>query len=153
MLTGDHKDGIGNGITLTHSNGVSWQELLECDMQQPDRIFPRSAACNDLLADHRAYLMEIGRSTNQDIHESYLRGKRYVLCDNKFPYMAELGIRHRVFWMDPAHKLDMMAARDIISGLIVGPFVLFENLPARQSVPLIPHYHVFTIENDRPNAI
>lgn len=79
------------------------------------------------------------------IMDTYLQGQKYCIARNAFPYNVAHNVIHYVLWL--AKEDDVVNKDNILVHLQTRfpnkPFVWFENVPERKSVPSILHYHIF----------
>jgi hypothetical protein len=73
-----------------------------------------------------------------------LDGDDFTYEENRFPYWTEPGIKHGVFWMKPGADIDPDSIKKMAFVVDGDLAVVFQNMPSRQSVRGVPHYHVFT---------
>ena len=61
---------------------------------------------------------------------------------NRFPYHIAEGY-HLVVWINRGVKFDEKDLMNTLKFLGISEYVIFENLPVHQSIPLIHHYQLF----------
>ena len=151
---------------------LTWKLLKTFHRNPPNCPFPRSNTVIQSYRKHKDGLELINSNASDFVKQQYFSEKNAskvsCLTDNKFPYLLEPGIQHKVLWFN--HRITM--SKQFPRNLNTSPgfievclskkmpdietkyeILYFENLDQCRSIPGVRHIQVFLKEKELTNDI
>lgn len=144
---------------------LRWEVLKKYHQNPQNCYFPRCDKVIKAYRNHKSGLDNNNKDISEFIKDLYFSGKEEsrvsCLTNNKFPYLLEPGIQHKVLWFNPRITMSNKFPNNLntVHGFIdiclskklpdkdKYDIVYFENLSQCRSVPGIRHIQVFLKEN------
>ena len=121
----------------------SWEELYEYALNVPRKKQPGIPRTKEVEEEYMIFKIE-NPDFNKYILSKYLFDRDYVFAPNRFPYHTVDNVLHYLLWFRPGYKISPQIVKREVHKIFPGHrFVAFINYPEFQSVPGVPHYHVF----------
>lgn len=138
-----------------------WEVLKKYHQNPPNYPFPRSDKVIKAYLKHKAGLDLINKDISDFVKEQYFSGDEAssvsCLTNNKFPYLLEPGIQHKILWFNPRITTSKQFPTNLNSvytfinicltkhlpNIDRYDIIYFENLSQCRSVPGIRHIQVF----------
>lgn len=128
----------------------SWLFLKQFSLTNPPKVTIYRDVETDRNYDKlRVTLKSNGVSTTDYLKDKLFGGvhkfKEYRFIKNDFGYNVTNNIQHYNLWLNPMVDLhlDNNKIKRILDKIIIGDYIVFNNLPNNMSVPGIIHYHIF----------
>lgn len=141
-----------------------WDVLKTYHKNPPNCTFPRSDTVIKSYQKHKKGLDLVKKDVSEFVKDQYFSGidasRVSWLSDNKFPYLLEPGIQHKVLWFNPritmskqfpcnlntAHVfIDVCLSKKLLDKDKYD-IIYFENQSQCRSIPGIRHIQVFLKE-------
>ena len=151
---------------------LTWELLKSFHRNPPNCSFPRSNNVIQSYKKHKEGLELINSNASDFVKQQYFSGnnasKVSCLTDNKFPYLLEPGIQHKVLWFNHRVTLSKQFPRSLNTAPgfidvcltkkipdIKSKYdnVYFENLDQCRSIPGVRHIQVFLKDKEITNDI
>ena len=122
---------------------LSWEDIYLYAMTKSTKDRYGLQRTREVESKYRGFL-KVVPNVNKYIFEKYLIDKNYALVPNRFPYHTDKNVLHYILWFRPEFKIIPQEIQSTVHRLFPGKrYVAFINHPEVQSVPKVPHYHVF----------
>lgn len=133
---------------------MNWDELSNYHFyykKTPDYFFTRTKS---IQQKYEQYLKENNNIYDDIINNYFKYNDLFVLKENRFPYNITSNIKHYILWFNPKiykfNKLHILLNPNyitiILNRYIKNKYICFMNVPEKQSIKNIYHYHVFIKE-------
>ena len=151
---------------------LTWELLKTFHCNPPNCSFPRNNKVIQSYNKHKEGLEIVNSNVSDFVKKQYFSGanasKVSCLTDNKFPYLLEPGIQHKVLWfnhritmskqfprnLNSSHRfIDVCLSKKMPDIKSKYEILYFENLDQCRSVPGIKHIHVFLKNKENTNDI
>ena len=150
-------------LRLSNSNiPMTWKLLKQYHMNPPNVVFPRNKEVFQSYIDHKNKLkaenINITDYITKQLFTKENSYKLYSLIDNKFPYLLEPEIMHKLLWFNPKitntkhFPDDLNNVPEFINDCLINhtkniydlyDIIYFENIVECRSVPGIRHIQLF----------
>ena len=143
-----------------------WEVLKTYHQKPPNCAFPRSDTVIKAYRKHKEGLDLDNKDVSEFVKDQYFSGKEAsrvsCLSNNKFPYLLEPGIQHKVLWFNPRITMSKQFPKNLNTahGFIdvclskklpdkdKYDIIYFENQSQCRSIPGIRHIQVFLKEKE-----
>jgi len=144
-----------------------WKTLKTYHQNPPNCAFPRSNFVIQSYRKHKEGLDLIKKDVSEFVKEQYFSGidasRVSCLTDNKFPYLLEPGIQHKVLWFNPRITMSKQFPKNLnkapgfidvclskkLPDVEKYDILYFENQSQCRSIPGIRHIQVFLKEKGK----
>lgn len=148
-----------------------WKTLKTYHQKPPNSAFPRSDYVIQAYRKHKEGLDLVNKDVSEFVKDQYFSGidasKVSCLSDNKFPYLLEEGIKHKVLWFNPrittskrfpsnlntAHGFIDICLSKKLPDKDKYDIIYFENQSQCRSIPGVRHIQIFLKEKVLSNGI
>lgn len=146
-----------------------WEVLKTYHQKPPNCAFPRSDTVIKAYKKHKEGLDLVNKDVSEFVKDQYFSGEEAsrvsCLSNNKFPYLLEKGIQHKVLWFNPRITMSKQFPKNLNTahGFIdiclskklpdkdKYDIIYFENQSQCRSIPGIRHIQVFLKEKESFN--
>jgi len=143
-----------------------WEVLKTYHQKPPNCAFPRSDTVIKAYRKHKEGLDLDNKDVSEFVKDQYFSGEEAsrvsCLSNNKFPYLLEPGIQHKVLWFNPRITMSKQFPKNLNTahGFIdvclskklpdkdKYDIIYFENQSQCRSIPGIRHIQVFLKEKE-----